>query len=420
LISIALSTQILNLFAFDSSNKKPIFYTESLSKNIRSVQIENYATNPYYPVFELGSDDFVTLKFDDISPDANTYGYRIVHCNATWQEDELTESQYINGFTGAFLSNYEISRNTFVVYHHYELNFPNEDASPLISGNYVIIVYNSETPDKPVLTARFMVVESDVILTCKALATTDIDSEKTHQQLYVQVDYPQYNIGQPSTDLKVVVQQNNRIDNQAILDAPTYYEKNSVNYKLNRNLIFDAGNEYRTFDMTSKYVLDNSIKSFEYFNPFFHATLFNSIDRSKLQYESWSTVSGRYVVNLQNSDYPEIEADYAFVHFTLPVERPFLDGKVHIIGELTGNRITPESQMSYNYETGAYEGVLFLKQGGYNYMYAYVPDGEKKGDLSAFEGNFWQTTNEYSVFVYFHPFGSLYDRLIGYWVGYFK
>ncbi|MBQ5524866.1 MAG: DUF5103 domain-containing protein, partial [Paludibacteraceae bacterium] len=113
-------------------------------------------------------------------------------------------------------------------------------------------------------------------------------------------------------------------------------------------------------------------------------------------------------------------ADYVFVHFTLPAETPFLDGKVYILGELTEYRLDKSSQMDYNYETRAYEKALLLKQGGYNFLYAYVPDHYTTADLSPFEGNFWQTSNEYAVLLYHRPFGSLYDRLVGYWIGYFK
>ncbi len=376
--------------------------------------------NPRYPIIELGSDQSVLLKFDDLSPDASTYGYRIIHCNALWQADNLTESQYINGFTGSFIETYETSRNTFVPYIHYELEFPNADASPAISGNFVIVVYNSEQPDKAVLTARFMVVENAVTVSCKPTALTDIDAEKTHQQLEVQVDYPRYNINQPSTDLKLVVQQNRRIDNQVIVDAPTFYQNHSVNYKMNKDLIFEAGNEFRTFDISSLYVLDRNVKSMDFFKPFYHATLFNDEVRSKKQFESWNTVSGRYVVNNQNGDTPDIDADYVFVHFNLPVTAPFLDGKVYILGEATGYRFTPENCMTYNYESNSYEAVLLLKQGGYNYQYAYVPNLTDTGKLGPLEGDFWQTSNEYAAFVYYHPFGSLYDMLIGYNITYMK
>jgi hypothetical protein len=35
-----------------------------------------------------------------------------------------------------------------------------------------------------------------------------------------------------------------------------------------------------------------------------------------------------------------------------------------------------------------------------------------KADESLIEGNHWETENEYTVWVYWHEMGSLYDRLI--------
>ena len=43
------------------------YYTQSLKKNIKSVQINNYFKTPHYPVISLEEDEFVTLKFDDLS-----------------------------------------------------------------------------------------------------------------------------------------------------------------------------------------------------------------------------------------------------------------------------------------------------------------------------------------------------------------
>lgn len=411
---ITIVSTTLTASAFNSNNDNPIFRTESFRSNIRSVQIYNYIREPLYPVFELGSDESVLLKFDDLAPEINSYAYKIVHCNANWQADDLSESQYINGFTGDLIDNFERSINTFVPYTHYELEFPNENASPTISGNYVIFVYDTEDPNTAILTARFMVTESVVSLTCTKSPNTDIDVEKTHQQVNLSISYPQFNISQPSTDLKVVIQQNNRTDNEVVIDSPTYYELNKVSYRLNKNLIFDAGNEFRTFDISSLYVLDHDVKSMNYYKPFYHATLYNSEIRAKKQYEPWLTVSGRYIVNAHGKSDPDLEADYVFVHFTLPMEAPFIDGKIYILGEATGYKYTPENRMDYNYETRAYQATLLLKQGGYNYLYAYLPDGSQTGFTRPIEGDFWQTNNEYATFVYYHPFGGLYDQLIGF------
>ena len=101
-LTIALIVSSLFAHAFDSSNGRPVLYTRSHSKDIHSVQINNFARKPYYPMFELGSQEFVTLKFDDISGLANTYSYKIIHCNSQWQPDDMSESQCISGFTGSY------------------------------------------------------------------------------------------------------------------------------------------------------------------------------------------------------------------------------------------------------------------------------------------------------------------------------
>ena len=69
--------------------------------------------------------------------------------------------------------------------------------------------------------------------------------------------------------------------------------------------------------------------------------------------------------------------------------------------------------MQYNEDLQQYERVLLLKQGSYNYMYIFVPDGSRHATLAPTEGNHYETVNEYVVKVYHRPPGTRYDRLIG-------
>ena len=55
-----------------------------------------------------------------------------------------------------------------------------------------------------------------------------------------------------------------------------------------------------------------------------------------------------------------------------------------------------------------------LKQGLYNYQYMYLGNGEEQGTIEETEGNFYQTENEYYVYVYQRAFGERYDKLIGF------
>ena len=80
------------------------YNTESLKKNIKSVQINNYFKAPHYPVISLEEDEFVTLKFDDLSNKEETYTYKIIHCTAEWKNSNLSESEYLDGFYTGYIS----------------------------------------------------------------------------------------------------------------------------------------------------------------------------------------------------------------------------------------------------------------------------------------------------------------------------
>jgi len=68
--------------------------------------------------------------------------------------------------------------------------------------------------------------------------------------------------------------------------------------------------------------------------------------------------------------------------------------------------------MTFNYFNKTYECELYLKQGYYNYMYVFLPDGRPAAETDQIEGNHWETENEYTVYVYHKQMGTYYDQLI--------
>ena len=87
---------------------------------------------------------------------------------------------------------------------------------------------------------------------------------------------------------------------------------------------------------------------------------------------------------------------------------------VYLNGDLTYNQFAPQYKMKYNEIDKAYEIVVPLKQGSYNYQYMFVSDDGSKTSLSPTEGNFHQTENEYTIYVYHRPVGGRYDKLVGF------
>ena len=91
--------------------------------------------------------------------------------------------------------------------------------------------------------------------------------------------------------------------------------------------------------------------------------------------------------------------------------------------------MTLRNRMQYDIESKCYWLTALVKQGGYDFQYWFVPKertdkvqstkdnsvpGYQKGATTQrTEGSYWQTENEYAVYVYWRPFGARYDRLVG-------
>ena len=100
-----------------------------------------------------------------------------------------------------------------------------------------------------------------------------------------------------------------------------------------------------------------------------------------------------------------------WVHFYLPVAQPLMDSHVYVGGDIFNNQYTAQNLMQYDAEKRYYHLQAYLKQGGYNYMY--YAAGKNGATLLPLEGPHWQTRNEYTIDIYYRPFGSRYDRLVG-------
>jgi hypothetical protein len=82
-----------------------------------------------------------------------------------------------------------------------------------------------------------------------------------------------------------------------------------------------------------------------------------------------------------------------------------------VIGRFSDWQLYDTNLMRYDTDNGFYVADILLKQGYYDYLYALV-DEEGNIDLTALEGNWYETDNNYYVLVYLREFGGIYDRLI--------
>ena len=384
--------------------------SRSFLPSVRSTQVLLNGEWGKLPVMRLGGDDVLLFSFDELSHIYHRYTYRVVHCNADWSPSDLLEIDYIEGFNDVLIEDWENSVNTNQLYTHYEFAIPNENISLKVSGNYRVEVFDDEAEeDVPVASFDFSVVEPFVSFEAGVSGDTDISFNEGHQQVSFAVHYPSF-VSSSSAELKAVVYQNGRRDNVVRDILPTYITNGVVEYVHNEKLIFDAGNEYRRFEITDPNSPGEGVEEVVYAGGLYNVILY--MDKPRVSHSNYRDENGRFLVNTFEGFGTQIEADYVNVHFALDVPR-LAGGEFYLLGDFCGNGFTPANKLSYDDEDGYYFTSQLLKMGVYNYRYVWVPSVTGKVLDAPSEGDFYETENEYSIYIYYRGIGDRADRLLG-------
>lgn len=346
------------------------------------------------------------ISFDEMSHDVHFYTYSVEMLNS-----DLLSGEYLTGFPTKDIIEYEHSMNTSREYTHYWFDFPNEDMTLTKSGQYRLTIYEDGDKDKKIAEVDFYVVEPLVKIDAKVRANTDIEYNGRYQQLDIDVALNTEESVQNSDNYYMVVTQNNRLDNAVTLRRPTFVDSKRLRYINCRDLIFEGGNEYHHFDAFSCFYAGHGIDRVYHELGDYHAPLFAD-ELTKGQYIHEFDSNGRYVINAERTSDADVEAEYMWVHWTLPMEQPFFDGALYVGGELFGNELSLKNRMQYDNQAQCYWLTALVKQGGYDYQYWFVPKNQKT-TTQRVDGSYWQTENEYAIYVWWRPFGARYDRLVG-------
>lgn len=384
-----------------------------LRNDIHTLRTEIDGNLASLPVLMLGGKDKVRFGFDRMSHEYRRFFYRVEHCGFDWEKTpDLFENEYLeSNLTDILIEEHRESRNTNVQYTHYAFSFPDKDVRPLVSGNYRITIYD-DTAERPeaVAVVHCCVAEPLVNIGGRVETDTDIDRNGEHQQLSLRIDASALNARDLREELKTVVYQNERWDNAVWNAPPTHVNAGVLLWQHQPRLIFKAGNEYRRFELVNMRMPGMRVESLRWFPPYHHATLLtDEIRRNYLLIEDRNGTS--VIRNTDNLD-NETESEYLFVHFSVETE-PFEQADVYIDGRWCDTFRQPEHRMAYNHERGCYEGVLFLKQGYYNYRYLVRTKGKEQSETAPIEGDFHNTENLYAVMAYFRSPTDRYDRLVG-------
>jgi len=389
-----------------------------------SAQVQNEIAPPYniktvsfiqnnqnvVPVFPLGSG--FQFQFDDLFGNEADYYYEIVHCDYNWVPTEIPKNEYLKGFDDQRIQNYSNSYNALQLYSHYTLSIPNQQTQQLkLSGNYILKILNS---DKDVVFSRkFILYEEIALIPIQVKRSRTVNTMEFKHNLEFSIKSNTIIFQNPLKNVKVVLLQNGKFNDAIKNIKPQYTFGNDLVYKYDSETQFWAGNEFLYFENKDIRAAGNNIAKVDNSTDIYSCYLYPHNARRNFPYTLYEDVNGNFLVRNISASNNEIEADYAWVYFTLSAPTYRQNKDIYITGMFNNYNLTPEYMMDYNPEKGIYEKAVLIKQGFTNYEYTVA---DSKGNIdheNAIDGNFYQTENDYSILVYYRENTGRYDRIIG-------
>ncbi|HEX7367268.1 MAG TPA: DUF5103 domain-containing protein [Pelobium sp.] len=380
---------------------------------IKTVAFYNLKKEQSFPILNLGSGEKLILRFDDIRGGRHNLYYSVVHCNADWTPSPITTIDYLENYSEEFVNTYQLANNTYQNYTHYEITLPNSSIIPKISGNYLLKVYENGDPSKLLLTRRFYIVETKVSVQAEIVPSFIVQNRNSNQKINFTIFHPNLNIQNAYQEITATIMQNQRTHISENTKVPLFIRKNSLVYANNLTNDFPGGNEFRRFDTRSfRYNSEGVYQTIK--DSIFTVNLFADLDRSTKGYTFQFDEDGNfYTINQEGFD-PQYDADYANVNFVLKAAAPGTDGFAYVVGKFNAYQRNNTNRMVYNADRKEFTLTNLIKQGVVEYQYVWADGNGKLLGKNVFEGNFFETENDYQILIYYKAPSSRFDQLISF------
>ena len=376
--------------------------------NIKTVSFVQNGQNAI-PIFKLG--EGFQLQFDDLFGNEANYYYEIIHCDYNWNPSEIPKSEYLQGFDNQRIQEYTNSFNTLQIYSHYKLPIPNQYTQLRISGNYILKILDENK--EIVFFRKFILYEDLVSVPIQIKRARTVNNLEFKHNLEFSIRSNTITFQNPLKNVKVVLLQNGQFNSAIKNIVPQYTIGNDLIYKYDTQTQFWAGNEFLFFDNNDIRSASNNVARVDSGNNIYNSHLYTNGARTNFPYSVTQDVNGNFVVRNINATNNEVEADYAWVYFSLSAPSFMTNKGIYITGMFNNYSLTPEYKMDYNSKKNIYEKAVLIKQGFTNYQYVVADDKGNIDHENAVDGNFYQTENDYFVIVYYRENNDRYDRVIG-------
>ncbi len=362
------------------------------------------------PVIRLGTNDKLNIEFDAEAEEEPSFAIVFKFCDENWTQ--YTDIGLI-GINDNTLYNVDVERLPMTIEgaeYHIKESFPQDNVEFLRSGNWKFFITDVQDTSIVYDWGEFYVVKNSTKLKTNIQDWRREGSISGNSELDRVLNLKvSFNIPDSLSPFRVKyvkIIKNLETSNPVILPKESFsttkgYEWNGANSFTFITRDLEPGNEYRQTNLYDHH-------RFQY--PVTRAQ-FDGIEYSRFYQFGKRDLNGGFKLMNRNNQY----ADYLTVQFLFrPPDKT--DDDIFIVGSFTNWEVLPWFKLDN--KEGLYSINLELKRGIYDYQYVTgIEEGDfvKDIDRRIFEGNFWETNNVYSIFVYYKSpeFGE-YDEIIGY------
>lgn len=356
--------------------------------------------------------DLLTIDFDvqtEFSPNINII---FKFCDKNWNPTDNLFLANQGKNTAYTLNSFLLPTTVEEAKYHYTNTFPDKDgyvAFPY-SGKWKFFVVDSQDPTKIFAEGKFFVVKADVPLKVEAKRETLDDKTYFPPQLghvnWIVVDAAPKEDYFPFQVDELEIVQNYLMDNSIRVLRNSTDQNRVFEWDGGNKLRFIAkdvrpGNEYR----------QTNLKDINIYNSKNVKAQFDGMEYSRFLLLSKRDNNGSFTLQPPKDMY----STYMNVNFQVkPPEEIY--GNIFLVGAFNDWQLSEKNKMNFNGDH--FELTLELKRGVYDYQYVVV-NGDYSDvtnqDWYILEGNDWQTTNDYNIFLWYRDqeYGG-YDRIIGY------
>lgn len=379
---------------------------------LKSLRVYSSLDQTEFPLIDLkdSTRNSITIEFDILSAAMPNLNIVFKFCDSQWKPYDNV-FLFNPGYNTEYNIWYErLPQRVKGARYHYQGNFPNRNITFPFSGKWKFFIVDSQNPSQVYGEGKFYVVNSEVRLNVSVVRerAQNFDAELANLN-YTYSIQSSFNLPDslfPPNVKYVEVIENRKLDYPIIIDRNQFNKSRFYEWNGAKRFTFIArdlrpGNEYRQTDL----------RDYNRFNTTDVNAQYDGIETSNFFRKLRKDLDGASFLTDFRNDY----AEYMNVNFRIrPPEN--ITNPVFLVGSFNNWQVLPQYEMFD--DNGLLNLKIELKRGLYDYQYVvadYNYGTITNIDWNILEGNYWDTSNEYHVFLYYdsNEKGG-YEKIIGY------